>query len=66
LFFFSFLFLLTTKVHHCLFCCLIFNFSHHSFNFLFRSYSLYRFFFQFSHSITISYVFYFSFQSLFF
>jgi len=44
---FSFLFcsFLTTKVHHCPFCYLIFNFNSHSFNFLLRSYFLYRSFF---------------------
>ena len=35
----------------------IFNFSHHSFNFLFLSYFLYRSFFQFSPSIAISHMF---------
>jgi hypothetical protein len=52
-----------------LFVFLFFNFSPHSFDFLLCSYSFYRSFvfsFQFSPSITISHMFFFSFWSLFF
>jgi hypothetical protein len=52
-----------------LFVFLFFNFSPHSFDFLLCSYSFYRSFvfsFQFSPSITISHMFFFSFWCLFF
>ena len=55
--FLLFFFLLTSKVHYYLLCCLVFNFISH----FYRS-----FFFQFSSSIIISYMFCFSFQSSFF
>jgi hypothetical protein len=50
------------KVHLYSLCFLFFNFSPHSFNFLFCFYSFYRCFFvlQFNHSITLSHMFYFS------
>ena len=67
--FFSLLFsLLTSNVHHCSLCLLLFNYSPHSINFLFQSFFIYKSFysFQFSSSIVISHMFGFSFWSLFF
>ena len=60
--------LLIDKVHDYLFCFCFFNFSHHTFDLLFRSYFFYKSFvwFQFSPLITISHMFFFSFQFLFF
>jgi hypothetical protein len=60
--------LLTGNVHYYSLCFLLFNFSPHSINFLFCSFFIYRTFysFQISPSITISHMFNFSFRSLFF
>jgi hypothetical protein len=59
--------LLTDNIHHCPFCFLLFNFSPHSINFLFRFFFIYRSFysFQYSPSIAISHILVFHFNSYF-
>jgi len=59
--------LLTGNIHHCPFCFLLFNFSHHSNNFLFRFFFIYRSFysFQYSPSIAISHILVFHFNPYF-
>jgi hypothetical protein len=64
LFYFFLSFLIT--VHNCPLCCLIFNFSPHSFTFYFIFIPFIEVFFQLSPSIIISHMFYFSFMSSFF
>jgi hypothetical protein len=68
LIFFLLFSLVTSNVYHCPICFLLFNFSSHTINFLFRLFFIYRSFysFQFSPSIAISHMFGFSFWSSFF
>jgi len=68
LIFFLPFYLLASNVYKCPLCFLLFNFSPHSINFLFRFFFICRnfYYFQFSFSIVISYMFDFLFWFLFF
>jgi len=68
LIFFLPFYLLASNVYQCPLCFLLFNFSPHSINFLVRFFFIYRnfYYFQFSPSIVISYMFSFLSWFLFF